>query len=152
MTRKITFAAIAALVFSLVGLSPAHAADRTVSCGTSGTYSVTGTVVTTSSSCIGSVTFDNTITAIGSRAFDSCLCGANTHAAITSISFGSSLTNIGDFAFWYATGEVTDLVIPNSVTDIGNRAFANRNVPPSLLTSLTLGNHVVNSKMPDLRC
>ncbi len=143
MKSRSSISAILALLLSFAGSTAAHATTRDVAC-TSGTYHVTGTVADSSSHCIGEVIFDNTITEIGPNAFDNFRYGANSHDDITSITFGSSVALIGDHAFRYSTGTMTSLAIPNSVTDIGNGAFVNFNNPPSLLTSVTFGNHVVS--------
>ena len=51
----------------------------------------------------------------------------------------NSVTSIGDCAFFYCTG-LTSVTIPNSVTSIGSRAFYRCNG----LTSVTIGNSVVS--------
>src|SRR6266404_4873796 len=57
----------------------------------------------------GSYTIPNSVTNIGSRAFDSCI-------SLTSV------TSIGDYAFYYCYS-LTSVTIPASVTSIGSEAF-----------------------------
>lgn len=98
---------------------------------------------------ITALTIPNTVTEIGSSAFeyaqittlvipDSVISIGSTafySMALTSLTLGSSLTTIGGDAFAYSS--LTTLVIPNSVTTISSTAFYDNN-----LTSLTLGNQV----------
>lgn len=55
------------------------------------------------------------VTAIGDNAFENC--------SLTGLTIGNSVVEIGDSAFSYCWGLEGSLVIPNSVTTIGNRAF-----------------------------
>ena len=58
----------------------------------------------------------NSVTSIGSGAFDGC-------SGLTSIEIPNSVTSIGGRAFDGCTG-LTSIVIPNSVTSIGREAFS----------------------------
>ena len=60
------------------------------------------------------VNIPNSVTAIGSRAFDGC-------SFLTGVTIPSSVTTIGSYAF-YGCG-LTGVTIPKSVTDIGDEAF-----------------------------
>ena len=64
-------------------------------------------------------TIPNSVTSIGSYAFDGC-------SGLTSITIPNSVTSIGDDAFYDCSG-LTSVTIPNSVTSIGDGAF--KNVP-----------------------
>ena len=68
------------------------------------------------SSTITSVNLPNTITIIGSRAFQSC-------QSLTSVVIPNSVTTIADSAFGGCTG-LTSVTIPSSVTAIGDHAFS----------------------------
>ena len=70
-------------------------------------------------SCSGltSVTIPNSVTSIGSQAFQSC-------RSLTSVTIPNSVTSIGNNAFYNCTG-LTSITIPDSVTSIGNYAFRN---------------------------
>ena len=57
----------------------------------------------------------NSVTSIGSHAFDGC-------SGLTSITIPNSVTSIGNAAFTYCIG-LTSITIPNSVTGIGQMAF-----------------------------
>ena len=81
---------------------------------------------------MGVITFDNAVTSIGERAFQS-------YTPLTSITIPNSVTTIGQYAF---TGckNLTSVTIPNSVTAIGNNAFrtcrslTSINIPNSVTT------------------
>ena len=117
-------------------------------------------------SCLKSVTIGKNVTSIGDEAFYNCNRLTSVHisdlAAWCAISFGSnpldyahnlylngelvtdlvipdSVTSIGDYAFRNCTG-LTSVTIPNSVTSIGEDAFRNC----TSLTSVTIGNNVIS--------
>ncbi len=74
----------------------------------------------------------NSVTTIGSSAFDSC-------TSLTSITIPNSVTSIGDEAFLNCTS-LTSITIPNSVTSIGDYAFYNC----YSLTSITIPSSVTS--------
>src|ERR1022692_3446014 len=61
------------------------------------------------------VTIGNSVTNIGTNAFDSC-------SSLTNVTMGNGVTNIGTVAFDSCTN-LTSITIGNSVTCIGNQAF-----------------------------
>ncbi len=75
-------------------------------------------------------TIPNSVTSIGSSAFDGC-------SALTSVTIPNSVTSIGDYAF-YVCSSLTSVTIPNSVTSIGEYAFRDC----SGLTSVSIPNSV----------
>ncbi len=97
-------------------------------------------------SSLTSVTIPNSVTSIGSSAFSSCsgLTKVNITdiAAWCNIAFGGSSSNPLNYAghLFVNDIEVTDLVIPNSVTSIGVSLFQNC----SSLTSVTIPNSVTS--------
>ena len=86
------------------------------------------------SSCIGltSVTIPNSVTSIGSSAFQYC-------SGLTSVTIPNSVTSIGSSVFSSCHG-LTSVTIPNSVKSIGNNAFTGCYG----LTSLTIPNSVTS--------
>jgi hypothetical protein len=62
------------------------------------------------------VTIPNSVTSIGSSAFERC-------TGLTSVIIGNSVTSTGYYAFAYCSG-LTSVTIPNSVTSIRDGAFA----------------------------
>ena len=79
-----------------------------------------------------SVTIPGGVTSIGEYAFSEC-------NRLTSVTIGNGVTNIGDSAF-SGCNRLTSVKIPNSVTSIGGSAFAYC----SGLTSITIPNSVTS--------
>ena len=63
----------------------------------------------------GAVTIPESVTAIGEKAFEECY-------DLTSVTFGSNVERIGDFAF--INCDLSNVTIPESVSKIGKGAFA----------------------------
>ena len=83
---------------------------------------------------IRSLVISEGITAIGSSVFERCV-------NMTSVSFPNTLTAIGERAFFmYEHGGLAALTIPASVTTLGEKAFVNQNITsvilPETITSL----------------
>ena len=106
-----------------------------------------GSVAFEGCSGLTSVTIGNSVTSIGNSAFGGCSGLTKVIvpdiAAWCNISFGSSYGNPLYYAkhiFSDENTEITDLVIPNSVTTIGDYAFIGCNA----LTSVTIPNSVTS--------
>jgi hypothetical protein len=80
----------------------------------------------------GVITFDNSITSIGGRAFSNC-------TSLVSITIPESVTNIGRYAFEDCSS-LTSVNIPNSVSSIGSSVFHNC----SSLASITIPDNVTS--------
>ena len=134
-------------------------------------YTVNGSgVLTSGSTCSGSVTIDNAVTSIGATAFvsntaiTSVTMGSSVtsigagafddNTALTSVTIGSSVTSIGSSAF--RNTRLTSVTIPTSVTSIGDDAFGNSRLTsitiPSLITSIGVrvfeGNRLTSVTIP----
>jgi len=79
---------------------------------TSNTPKYTGSITIPSTVDYSAVTYN--VTSIGNNAFDNC--------DVTSITIPSSVTSIGDMAFFRCSG-LTSITIPSSVTSIGEKAL-----------------------------
>ena len=111
--------------------------------------SVTSIDISVFSGCSGltSVTIGNSVTSIGQSAFEGCSglkkVIVKDIAAWCNINFGTYASNPLSYAnhlYSDENTEITDLVIPNSVTSIGGSAFSGC----SGLTSVTFGNSVTS--------
>jgi hypothetical protein len=78
----------------------------------------------------GSYSITNTVTSIGSSAFETC-------AGLTGVTVPNSVTNIGMNAFYSCTS-LAHIAVPDSVTSIGQEAFYSCNS----LTAITVPNSV----------
>lgn len=123
--------------------TPAHAvADGTVSCGTSGTFTIVSNIVTTNDLCVGSLNIPEGVSEIKRDAFN---IAPERSSLITSITFPNSLRTIQESAFrraWlltslnFGTGvqtishwnfadstSLTEVTIPSSLTYMGVGVF-----------------------------
>ena len=100
---------------------------RTVSCSTSGSFTITDNVVTGNTNCAGEAVIPNSVTSIAVDAFKNA-------TSLTSVTFetGSELESIGISAF-FGANKLGSIAIPNSVTSIGGSAFGST----TSLTSVT---------------
>ncbi len=150
MRRHIPLITSLVLTISGLAMSPAHAVeDGPVNCGSSGTFTITTNVVTSSDSCAGAVVIPAGVTSIGDSVFANAtsLTSITIPAGVTSIGYrsffnthltsvtfesGSKLTSIGEHAF-LGSRFLTSLTIPASVTIFGDSAFEDNDS----LTSVT---------------
>ena len=76
-----------------------------------------------------SMTIPNSVTSIGTSAFEGC-------SSLTSVTIGNGVTSIGYSAFAYCSS-LASVTIPNNVTSINSRAFYN-----TTIKSLTIGSGI----------
>jgi len=88
---KSLIATALALVLAIGSTTPANAAVVTVNCGTSGSFTATDSVVTSSTLCIGTVEIPEGVTAVAANVFKD--------SGVTSVKFPSTFTTLGDTAF-----------------------------------------------------
>ena len=100
-----------------------------IPCSVNGYVTVSSNIVTSNSSCKGTLTLPSGVTEIGADAFYS-----NTH--ITQVNFPATLTKINTQAFIGATG-LNSITLPENLLTIGDFAFSGTN-----LTSITIPNNV----------
>jgi hypothetical protein len=98
-----------------------------------GYFTITNNVVTGQTDCAGTATIPLGVTAIGGDGYPTGFGGAR---ALTSVIIPNSVTAIGDWSFNDA--RITSINIPDSVRTIGRGAF----LGISSLTSVNLGNGV----------
>ena len=157
-TRKVT--SIGNDAFSRCRLTSVTIGNSVTSIGSNAFYDCSG---------LTSVTIGNSVTSIGSNAFYDCIGLTSVHIsdleAWCNIEFEQYLANPLSYAdhIYLEEEEIKDLVIPNSVTSIGNYAFDGCNglttvtIPNSVtsigdeafhwctgLTSVTVGNRVTS--------
>ncbi len=129
-----------ALVASVIS-APAHAAEVSFPCGTSGSYTVTDGVLTGHSSCSGNLNIDSSVVEIASEAFANNVnlaainipgsvitVGSNAFggASATSLMLGEGIVEIQHGAFSQLNNygfQSLDISIPDSVTTLGDGAF-----------------------------
>ena len=132
--------------FLVLNLSPAYAiGDGNFECGTSGSYTVTGTIVTADNSCVGALNIENGVTEIATSVFEgnvniTSVTIPNTvtiirdnafkETQITSLDLGEGVEQIGSYSFGGINDGVNnlDVVIPDSVTTLTSNAFGQSNL------------------------
>lgn len=126
MKKLISLVTSCLLALGVVVATATPSQAATVSCSVSGSFTITGTMVDTSTSdCAGTVEIPNDVTYIANSAF--------AQRNVTAVTFASNgvLATIGSNAFYMS--KLTSVVIPNTVTAIDYAAFYH--IPE--LTSLT---------------
>jgi hypothetical protein len=117
--------------------NPYSSGNGNVACITDGEetgyFTIVNNVVTGQTYCSGSVTIPDGVTAIGGDGYPTGFGGAR---ALTSVIIPNSVTAIGDWSFYEAG--IASINIPDSVRTIGRGAFFGM----SSLTSVNLGNGV----------
>lgn len=136
--------------------SPAKAAEVTFPCGTSGSYTVSGGVVTGHTACVGNLNIDSSVLEIADNAFagNSDLAAINipgsvitigslafNSASATSLTLGEGIIEIKSNAFssLNTSGSSLDITIPDTVTTLGDAVFQQNTIG-----SLIIGDSIVN--------
>ena len=132
--------------FLVLNLSPAYSiGDGNFECGTSGSYTVTGTIVTADNSCVGALNIESGVTEIATSVFErnvniTSVTIPNTvtrirdnafkETKITSLDLGEGVEQIGSYSFGGINDGVNhlDVVIPDSVTTLTSNAFGQTNL------------------------
>lgn len=112
-SKKLSLVAVLALLGATLVAPPAWAA--TVSCSTSGTFTITNNVVTGNTNCAGEAVIPTGVTSIGDYAFSG--------TSLTSITIPNSVTSIGGAAF-YDTSLTSLTFEGNAPGAVGSNAFA----------------------------
>ena len=119
--RSLSIALLLALVTTNLVGPPAWADPVVVDCITdgsvTGSFTITGNVITGHTSCAGTATIPASVTSIGDNAFRSA-----TNLASVTFEANSNLASISDFAF-YGASSLSSIAIPDKVSSIGQFAF-----------------------------
>jgi uncharacterized repeat protein (TIGR02543 family) len=119
--------------------------DGNFECGTSGSYTVTATIVTADNSCVGALNIESGVTEIATSVFEgnvniTSVTIPNTvtiirdnafkETQITSLDLGEGVEQIGSYSFGGINNGVDhlDVVIPDSVTTLTGNAFGQSNL------------------------
>ena len=101
---------------SLVAVDgPANAAVVNVNCSTSGSFTVTDTVVTSSTLCVGAIEVPAGVTAVAANVFKD--------SGVTSVKFPASFTTLGDLAF-AGSANLTEITFRGNAPTLGTTPFA----------------------------
>ena len=114
----------------------APAPPTLVDCGTSGTFTIVGTTVTTDTLCVGSLTIPEGVVEIAQDAFNRAPAKSS---YITSIIFPNSLTTIAQSAFRMAT-QLESISFGTGLQSISHWNFADS----TMLTAVTIPSSVVS--------
>lgn len=116
--KSLTAAALAfVLAISSALASPvvANAAVVTVNCSTSGSFTVTDSVVTSSILCVGQVEIPAGVTAVAANVFKD--------SGVTSVKFPASFTTLGDLAF-ANSANLSEVTFRGNAPTLGTTPFA----------------------------
>lgn len=104
-----------ALVLVFVSAPQANAAVVNVNCGTSGTFTVTDSVVTSSTLCVGQIEIPAGVTAVAANVFKD--------SGVTSAKFPVSFTTLGDLAF-ANSANLSEVTFKGNAPALGTTPFA----------------------------
>jgi hypothetical protein len=111
---KSLFAAALALVLAIGSATPASAAVVNVNCSTSGSFTVTDSVITSSTLCVGAVEIPPGVTAVAANVFKD--------SGVTSVKFSTSFTTLGDMAF-ANSANLVELTFRGNAPTLGTTPF-----------------------------
>lgn len=102
------------LGLGIASTGPANAAVVSVNCSTSGTFTVTDNVVTSSNLCVGAIEIPAAVTAIAANVFKD--------SGVTSVKFPATVTTIGDLAF-ANSANLIELTFKGNAPTLGTTPF-----------------------------
>ena len=111
---KSIFAAALSFLLVFSSTSPANAAVVNVNCSTSGSFTVTDTVVTSSTLCVGAIEIPAGVTAVAANVFKD--------SGVTSVKFPASFTTLGDLAF-AGSANLNELTFRGNAPTLGTTPF-----------------------------
>lgn len=112
---KSLLATALALVLAIGSTSPANAAVVNVNCATSGSFTVTDSVVTSSTLCVGAIEIPDGVTAVAANVFKD--------SGVTSVKFPASFTTLGDNAF-AGSANLNTVTFKGNAPTLGTAPFA----------------------------
>jgi hypothetical protein len=112
---KSLIATALSLVLAIGSSTPANAAVVAVNCGTSGNFTATDSVVTSSALCVGAIEIPEGVTAVAANVFKD--------SGVTSVKFPTTFTTLGDTAF-ANSANLSVITFKGNAPTLGTTPFA----------------------------